>query len=351
LAVALLRNVTETTRPRFDLPGFVTSTIGFGALLYGFSEAGNKGWGNSTVLTSIVVGVLALAAFIVCELASDHPVLELRVFRYSMFSLTTVVSCVINMAMFGAMVLLPIYVQNLRGYTPLQSGLLMMPGAILMGIMSPITGALFDRIGARPLVLVGLLITIVTTYQFAQLTPSTPYRHLMFLYALRMFGMSFIMMTVMTAGLNQLPHRLNAHGTAAANTARTVAGSLGTAILVSISSTRTPLHQMRYADWMDVTNLAFFGSLQQWANSLAGQLAMPLQAAQSVLVSLLSGLVTMQATIDSINDAFLVATGVTVVAFILAFFIRRVQPAQDSPSAAPSEQTASTPQPSPSVVR
>ena len=113
------------------------------------------------------------------------------------------------MAMFAAMILLPIYLQNIRGFTALESGLLMLPGAIIMGIMSPISGWLFDRMGARPLALFGLIITVVTTWQFTQLTMQTTYSHIMLLYVMRMFGMSFLMMTVMTEGMNQLTFKIN----------------------------------------------------------------------------------------------------------------------------------------------
>ncbi|MCL6516848.1 DHA2 family efflux MFS transporter permease subunit [Alicyclobacillus sp.] len=334
LASVLLRNVTERSRPTFDWFGFITSTIAFGALLYGFSDAGNKGWGDGAVRTSIVVGTIALILFIWREMTASEPMLDLRVFRYNMFSLTTVVSCVINVAMFGAMILLPIYVQNIRGFTPLQSGLLMMPGAIVMGIMSPITGKLFDRVGARPLVIFGLIVTIVTTYDFAHLTPTTSYEHLMWLYTARMFGMSFIMMTIMTAGLNQLPRRLNAHGTAAANTARTVAGSLGTAILVTIMSNRTHVHYGLYADRMNALDPGLAATLHQFGSAIASQLGQAAQAGTAILSQMLYGLTMQQATIDAINDSFLVATAITVLALVLSFFIHRVRPADEPASRA-----------------
>jgi EmrB/QacA subfamily drug resistance transporter len=342
LAALLLRNVTERSRPRFDWLGFITSTIAFGALLYGFSDAGNKGWGDPAVRISLIAGAVALVLFIWREWTAEEPMLELRVFKYDMFSLTTVVSCVVNIAMFGAMILLPIYVQNIRGFTPLQSGLLLMPGAIVMGIMSPITGKLFDRIGARPLVLFGLIITVVTTYDFAHLTGSTSYTHLMWLYTARMFGMSFIMMTIMTAGLNQLPRQFNAHGTAAANTARTVAGSLGTAILVTVMSTRTHVHYGMYADRMNITDPALSATLQQFGSALASQLGQTAQAGQALVSQMMYGLVMQQSTIDATNDAFLVATAITVLALVLSFFIRRVRPA-DSAAGQPAARSGARP--------
>ncbi len=159
LAIVLLKNVTDRARARFDAWGFVASVIGFGSLLYGFSEAGNKGWSNFTVETAIGIGIVFIVLFVIPELRTDQPMLNLRVFRFGVFSLTTLIGCIVNVVIYGAMILMPIYLQNLRGYTPLEAGLLMLPGALLMGVMSPISGALFDRIGARPLAVLGLLVT------------------------------------------------------------------------------------------------------------------------------------------------------------------------------------------------
>jgi EmrB/QacA subfamily drug resistance transporter len=328
LAVVMLRNVTSRIRPSFDLWGFITSVVGFGALLYGFSEAGSKGWHNSTVESSIAVGVVFIILFVLREITAREPMLDLSVFRYSMFSLTTIIGCLVNIAMFGAMILTPIYLQNLRGYTPLESGLLMLPGAVLMGIMSPIAGALFDKIGARPLAVIGLLITVVTTWQFTKLSATTPYMHVMMLYTARMFGMSFLVMSIQTAGLNQLPRYLNAHGTAASNTARTVASSLGTAYMVTVMTNRTRVHLADYSNLMTVGQPWLYQHVQMLGQGLAMKLGLPPSAWPHAVAPVLYGLVEKQATIEGIDDSFVIATGLTVVALVLSFFIRRVVPAR-----------------------
>lgn len=323
LCLVWLRDVTERTNPKFDFLGFIFSSIGFGFLLYGFSEAGNDGWSSGTVISSLVIAIIALIAFVIRELTTEKPMLELRVFKYDIFSLTTIISMIINMAMMGAMILLPIYLQNIRGYTALQSGLLLLPGAIIMGIMSPISGKLFDKIGSRPLAIVGLAITVITTWQFTKLSMSTSYSHILLLYVFRMFGMSFLMMTVMTEGLNQLPRHLASHGTAASNTARTVAGSIGTAFLVTIMSTRQSFHYGDYQSVVTSTNPFIAGKFAQLGQGLAAVAHIPAAAGQQLATSVLYGQAMQQATIEGINDAFVVATGIAVVALILAFFIKR----------------------------
>jgi MFS family permease len=231
----------------------------------------------------------------------------------------------VNMAMFGAMILLPIYLQNIRGYTALRSGLLMLPGAIVMGIMSPIAGALFDKIGARWLAVIGLTITVVTTWQFTSLNMTTSYSHILLLYVLRMFGMSFIMMTVMTEGLNQLPRHLGAHGTAASNTARTVAGSIGTALLVTVMTTRQGVHYGQYENTMTTANSFIASQFSGLIEGLAAFTHLPGAAGKELTTYLLYGQAMQQSTIAGINDAFVVATGIAFVALILAFFIKRAR--------------------------
>ncbi|MGM7723453.1 DHA2 family efflux MFS transporter permease subunit [Metabacillus sp. Hm71] len=301
IAILLLKNVTKQTYPNIDIAGIALSTLGFGGLLYGFSSAGNSGWGSIEVITSILVGVIALALFIWRQMTVDHPMLEFRVFKYNMFTLTTIINVIITMAMFAGMILVPIYLQTIRGFTPLESGLLLLPGAILMGIMSPITGWIFDRVGARWLSVIGLAITTVTTWEFSELTDSTTYTFLLVIYTARMFGMSLLMMPIMTAGLNQLPRRLNAHGTAMSNTFKQVSGALGTAFLVTVMSNQTEKH---------VTELAAASSVTPDAKQ---QMAF----------------IVKEATIQGINDAFVVATWLSVLAVVLAFFIKRVNPEED----------------------
>lgn len=242
IGVFFLKNVTSVTKPKFDFLSVVLSTIGFGGLLYGFSDAGTDGWGSATVISTLIVGAVGLILFVWRQLVSKIPMLEFRIFKYNMFTLTTIINVIITMAMYAGMILMPIFLQNIRGFTPLESGLMMLPGAILMGIMSPITGAVFDKIGARWLAVVGLIITVIMTYEFSRLTVETSYTHLIVIYTIRMFGMSMLMMPIQTAGLNQLPRNMNAHGTAMSNTLRTISGSIGTAILVTVMTNETKSH-------------------------------------------------------------------------------------------------------------
>lgn len=240
IAYFILKNVTERTFPKVDVPSIMLSTLGFGGLLYGFSIAGNPdtGFANQNVIISLIIGTITLVWFIIRQLKLKQPILEFRIFQYKVFTLTTAIGMIAFMSMIGGAVILPIMMQDMLGFTPLESGLMLLPGAILMGLMNPITGRLFDKFGARYLSIIGLLIVVITTFMFSNLTDDTTFLYLTVVNAARMFGIAMVMMPVTTAGLNELPRRLMPHGTAMNNTFRQMAGAIGTALLVSVMTTR-----------------------------------------------------------------------------------------------------------------
>ncbi|HEU4965455.1 MAG TPA: DHA2 family efflux MFS transporter permease subunit [Bacilli bacterium] len=329
LATAWMADVTKKSTIKFDAPGFIFSSLGFGGLLYAFSEAGSNGWASGEVVLTLMIGIISLVLFVWRELTTDAPMLDLRVFKFDIFTLTTIIGSIINMAMFAAMILLPIYLQNIRGFTPLESGLLLLPGAIIMGVIQPIAGAIFDKIGARLLAIVGLIVTVLTTWQFSHLTPDTTYGHILLLYCLRMAGMALMMMTIMTAGMNQLPRRLHAHGTATSNTARQVAGSLGTALLVTVMTNRQSFHLASYGNEITTTNPFLSQHVAALGHGLAAHAGLPAQAGTPLMTQMLYGLAAKQSAIDGINDAFMVATGIAALALLLAFFIKHVRPSNE----------------------
>ncbi len=299
VASIYLKNVAERIYPKIDIWGVILSTIGFGTLLYGFSSAGSKGWSSAEVVVSFAIGVVSLTLFIWRQLASKSPLLDLRAFKYSMFSLTTVINIAVTMVMYADMMLLPLYLQNARGYTPLESGMLMLPGALLMGIMMPVTGRLFDRFGAKWLSIIGMAITIATTIGFVNLTDSTSYTYLVLMSTGRRFGMAMFLMPITTAGLNQLPARLNAHGTAISNTIKQVAGAIGTSLLITVMTTSTKSHLQ------DTIAAGGSGTKEH---------------------------MIMEASIQGINDAYLVIIGIGIVGLLLSFFIKRAGQAEEEES-------------------
>ncbi|WP_010530196.1 MDR family MFS transporter [Lentibacillus jeotgali] len=236
-AYFLLRNVTEQKNPSLDILSVILSTIGFGGLLYGFSTAGNAGWLSLQVILSIVIGIVSLYLFITRQLKLKEPLLEFRVFKHGTFTLATGLGMVVFAAMIGTNIILPLYMQNMIGFSALKSGLVLLPGAIIMGFSNPITGYLFDKFGGKWLARGGLLLLALTTFAFTNLSMDTSFTYLATMNGIRMISIAMVMMPMTTLALNQLPDQLIPHGTAMNNTFRQVAGSIGTAILVTIMST------------------------------------------------------------------------------------------------------------------
>jgi EmrB/QacA subfamily drug resistance transporter len=303
LAVWKLESVMETRNSNLDYFSVILSIVGFGGVLYGCSTASSNGWSDATVLTTLIVGVIGIVWFIVRQFRLEQPLLDLRVYKYPMFAVGNVISMVVTAAMFSGMILTPAYVQSVRGISPLDSGLMLLPGAIVMGIMSPITGKLFDKMGPRVLAFIGLAITAYSTYLLAGMDLETTKLAIVWMYTLRMFGMSMVMMPIMTNGLNQLPSRLNPHGTAVNNTVQQVVGSIGTALFVTLMNSVAKSEGKELAAQADPSSLqdpGFMAGLQQ------------------------------QALLEGIQVSFLVATGVTILALILTLFLKRVDVSKEA---------------------
>ena len=242
LAMKYLINVAETEKAKLDVVSVVLSTIGFGLILYGFSNAGSHGWDDKVVLSTILVGIVIIAIFCRRQIKSSDPLLNLSVFNNKVFTLTSIINIFVTMMMYADMILLPIYLQDGRGFTAFDAGLLLLPGAIINAFMSPVTGKLYDRFGAKPLFIIGLIFIIPSMWVVTDLTESTTFLFLMVRTIFLRIGLSFITMPLNTAGLNALPKTLVTHGTAVNNTVRQIAGAIGTAVVVTVFTAQTTSH-------------------------------------------------------------------------------------------------------------
>ena len=235
VAYFYLENLGETSNPKLDIPSVILSTLGFGGLLYSFSSIGSYGF-NLEVMITMAVGAVALFCFIHRQLHMDEPLLNVRVLSNHKFMVSVVLTMLINAALVVGGILNPIYIQTIRGYSASVSGLIMLPASIVMAVMSPISGRLFDKFGPRVLAIPGLIIVTIFTLPMATMDENTSIFYLAFVYTVRMIGLSLVNMPINTWGINALENRVIAHGTAIANTFRQVAGSLGTAVLITVMS-------------------------------------------------------------------------------------------------------------------
>lgn len=234
IGLKVMRNVTTLTYPKLDILSIILSSFGFGGLLYGFTSVGNNGWGSIGTIASLLIGAVTLVFFILRQLRLQAPMLEFRVFKNPIFTLSVVLPMIAFLGLIGTETLVPLYMQNMRGFSAMESGIAILPGALINGMMSPITGKIFDRYGAKWLAVIGFTIITLSTFAFTNLGIGTSMLTITILYAIRMFGISMVMMPATTAGLNQLKDSLIPHGIAMTNTLRQVAASIGTAVIITV---------------------------------------------------------------------------------------------------------------------
>jgi EmrB/QacA subfamily drug resistance transporter len=235
-AYILLKNVTELTHPKLDKLSVVLSTIGFGGILYGFSTVSQAGFTSWHVIVSLIVGIITLIIFIKRQLKLKEPMLEFRVFSYNIYTIGTMLGMFVFAVMIATNIILPLYMQNMLHLTPLQSGLVLLPGAVVMGLFNPITGYLFDKFGGKWLARGGLLLLALSTLPFTFLTSHTSITYLTIMNTVRMISIAMVMMPMTTLAINQLPQHLIPHGTAMNNTFRQMSGALGTALFITVMS-------------------------------------------------------------------------------------------------------------------
>ncbi|MFE4353477.1 MDR family MFS transporter [Peribacillus butanolivorans] len=231
-----MQNVSTITKPKIDVPSIILSTIGFGGIVYGFSIVGDQGWRNAIVLSSIIVGLVALFLFAVRQFNMDKPMIDLRVFKYPMFTLGLITVFITFMIIMSSMILLPLYLQTGLALAAFSAGLVLLPGGVLNGFMSPITGRIFDKFGPRGLVIPGFIIMIAMLWTLTNVTTETSIIMVIVMHTFLMIGVSMVMMPAQTNGLNQLPKNLYPDGTALMNTLQQVSGAIGTTVAITIMS-------------------------------------------------------------------------------------------------------------------
>ncbi|MBT1163690.1 DHA2 family efflux MFS transporter permease subunit [Bifidobacterium felsineum] len=239
LAIPTVKNVTTQTNPTIDMLSIVLSTLGFGGLLLGFSLAGQSGWASPDTLGSLIVGAVALCAFIHRQLHLERPMLDFRVFARPMFALSMLVIVLMFVTFIATMNILPMYIQNSLGMTALQSGLLLMGGGIAEGVFNPVAGRLFDRIGIRRIAPPSIAVIAVATFALSRMTASTPAWYPALFFTIMMTGVAFCLMPLTTTALNQLTGPMLPHGTAMNNTLRQTCAAIGIAINFTIMTMNT----------------------------------------------------------------------------------------------------------------
>lgn len=243
LGLLQLRNVGETRATPLDLLSVPLSALGFGGLVYGFSTIGAGGEGQLTTgIITLIVGAAALALFVWRQIVlqrDDRALLDLRVFQSRSFALAVALVVVMMAAMFGTLILLPVYLQNVLLLDPVTTGLLMLPGGLIMGLIAPLIGRLFDRFGPRPLVIPGAIVASAALWSMTLLSEHTAPVAVMLGHVALSLGLAMMMTPLLTSALGSLPAPLYSHGSATVGAIQQLAGAIGTALFVTVLGIRS----------------------------------------------------------------------------------------------------------------
>ncbi len=328
LGTIFLREGQAERRARFDLPGFLFASIGLASLLYGMSDASTAGWGSTKVLSFLVIGVLSLAVFVVVELnianRGGQPLLDLRVFANAPFTTSNITSMLVTFALYGGLFLIPVYLQNLRGLSAYQAGLLLLPQAFASMVAAVVGGRLVDRFGVRAVVIPGLIILGGALWLLSSLSLNTPYGTLQFWLIGRSLALGFCFQPLAVSALSEIRPRQLPQATSVNTTVRFVISSFAVAVMATLVQTQTAIHYAHLAE--QVTPSSPLGQLLPGLQALFMQRGASASAALSAAIQVISGLVQRQASILAFQDAFHISVALTAVAIIAACFIRYRRP-------------------------
>ncbi|HZR39150.1 MAG TPA: MDR family MFS transporter [Ktedonobacteraceae bacterium] len=324
LAAISLREAPIYRNTRFDILGFLFAAAGLGALLYALSDASTDGWGSTKVLGFLFAGIFVLVLFVFIELMlarqEARPLLDLRLFRNGPFATSTIASVFVIFSLFGGIFLFPIYLQSLRGQSAFQAGLLLLPQALASMVTLILGGRLVDRIGARVVMIPGLLILAFATWQLSFITLYTPYGWLQLLLIIRGLGFGLCVQPLTVTGLSEMGPRQLPQASSINTVTRSVSSSLGIAVLATLVQTQSKVHYTHLAE--QVTQGSPTGQLLPAIEAALVARGADMHAAYTAAIQIIAGMVQRQAYVLAIQDAFRFTLVMIAVAIIAVFFVR-----------------------------
>ncbi len=311
MAGILLRETPKKEVKGFDLFGFITSSGGIACILYVLGEGSNIDWGDIKNPIFLTLGIFGLILFVVNELTVPNPLLELRIFKTYNFTLSQIITCFTTMALMGGTYVLPLFLQNIRGYTAMQTGETLFLSAVASGLMMPLSGALTDRFGPKAVTVTGLSIVAFASYQLTFLDMNTTREFIMWTACYRGIGLGLAMMPVNTTGMNDVPQHLMSKATPLSTVIRMIMSSVSVTIMTTLLTSRNNENFARLSEQINVFNPAA-GDTVKMLQGAYMQYGLTQNEAQSSALSSIAGLLQGQAYIDAMDYA-LAVTSVTIV--------------------------------------
>jgi EmrB/QacA subfamily drug resistance transporter len=331
LSIIFIRESRPQRQNRFYFAGFVFSTIGLSTILYALSSASTDGWGSTTVVGFLCIGLLSVALFVATELIianrGGQPLLDLRLFANGPFRAGMIANLFVIFSLFGGLFLFPLYLQNIRGLSAFQSGLILLPQALASMVSVIIGGRLVDRIGVRAVMIPGLLILAYATWQLTFISVNSPYGWLQLMFVLRGIALGLTVQPLTVAMLSEISPRQLAQASSLSTVNRAVASSLGIAILATIVQTQTQIHFGHLAE--QVTASSPLGQLVPRIQALLVARGADIAAAYTAALQLIARFVQREAFVLGIQDALrltIIVTGLAIIAVLFVRGSRRTQP-------------------------
>lgn len=238
-ALFVFDNVLDTVKKKFDIISFIISIFAFGGITLGVGNIGNYKFISIQVLPILIIGSIATILFAYRQLHSKQPFLELRVLKNKNYTISVIASMLFYFVMMGSSMLMPLYVQTILGYSATISGLVILPGSMLMAIISPFAGKLYDKAGMKILFISGAVCLSLSNIGMIFISMNTPLWVSSILNVLRNLSIGCLLMPLVTWGTSNVKKEFTADSTALLTSLRTIAGAIGTAVFVAIMNTVT----------------------------------------------------------------------------------------------------------------
>ncbi len=350
LATIFLHEARPQANTTFDFLGFIFVALGLGLVLYALSSASTDGWGSTIVIGCLAAGLIALAIFIAVEFIiinrGGQPLLDLRLFANGPFTTSIIAGLFVVFSLFGGLFLFPIYLQSLRGQSAFESGLLLLPQALASMVSVIIGGRLVDRIGVRAVMIPGLLILAVATWQLSSITIYSPFWWLQSMLVLRGLALGLTVQPLTVFGLSEVKPRQLGQASSMNTVMRSISSSLGIAVLATLVQSQTKIHYAHLAE--QVTASSPLGQLFTRLQALFVASGADTHAAQSAALQVIYRLVQRQSFVLAIQDAFTLTVVVIGLAIISVLFVRGSRKPKGIPETTPAtgtpvEEETSTP--------
>jgi EmrB/QacA subfamily drug resistance transporter len=312
----------SNARTRFDWAGFVLLGTALACVLTALSNGQREGWNSDFILSLLAISFVALTVFIVWELTNPQPLVELRVLANGQFTSAAIVAWLFGVGLFGSTYLVPLFVQTVQGYTPLASGVLLMPAGLIMGLAMPISGFLSDRIPTRGIIISGLLCFIASSFLLSDIDVNTPFWTVAGAVILSRVGLSLIKPSLNVTALRSLRPELLGQGAGMINFARQLGGAFGVNLLSVMLDRRTFFHSDTLTSMQTAGNSGTAELLRNMQALLAQAGASPdVQSAGAM--HFLGRVLHAQAYTMGFRDAFLITAVIFTVGLIPAWIMGR----------------------------